>query len=219
MRTSTVILCAGLTLSARPWMGAAQETSGPIPHSPTPPQHQPFATAGLDANKDSVIDSTELANASTALKALDLNGNGSLEMDEIQPLLPHARTRPPGPSAHVRRPPQPVPAAEADSIAPPPPPPHADAEGKPLPPMAPPVPVIVMALDANQDGIVDAAELASAPVALEALDKNGDGQLTAHEYNPQRQPGPRKVLRHRRSGSGQDAQSGPEHRSVPHAHE
>jgi hypothetical protein len=85
--------------------------------------------------------------------------------------------------------------------------------------MAPPVPVIVTALDVSQDGIVDAAELANAPVALEALDKNEDGRLTADEYNPQRQPGSRKVLRHQSDRSGQDQQVGPEHHPVPHAHE
>jgi len=49
----------------------------------------------------------------------------------------------------------------------------------------PPSPVI-MALDANHDGIIDAAEIANAPAALKTLDKNGDGKLTPDELRPQR---------------------------------
>jgi Ca2+-binding EF-hand superfamily protein len=37
------------------------------------------------------------------------------------------------------------------------------------------------ALDANGDGILDANEIASAPMALARLDKNGDGQITSDE--------------------------------------
>jgi hypothetical protein len=47
----------------------------------------------------------------------------------------------------------------------------------------PPLP-IVMALDTNHDGIIDAAEIANAPAALKTLDKNGDGVLTPDEYLP-----------------------------------
>jgi hypothetical protein len=46
----------------------------------------------------------------------------------------------------------------------------------------PPTPLIVKALDANGDGIIDAAEIANAPAALKKLDKNGDGVLTRDEY-------------------------------------
>ncbi|MGA2138807.1 MAG: EF-hand domain-containing protein [Verrucomicrobiia bacterium] len=37
---------------------------------------------------------------------------------------------------------------------------------------------IIDALDANHDGIIDAAEIANAPAALKTLDKNKDGQLS-----------------------------------------
>ena len=47
----------------------------------------------------------------------------------------------------------------------------------------PPLP-IVMALDANHDGVIDSNEIANASAALKSLDKNGDGQLTADEYLP-----------------------------------
>ena len=46
----------------------------------------------------------------------------------------------------------------------------------------PPLPLIVRALDANGDGIIDANEIANAVAVLKTLDKNGDGQLTEDEY-------------------------------------
>jgi len=48
----------------------------------------------------------------------------------------------------------------------------------------PPPPLILIALDANHDGILDAAEIANASAALLKLDKNGDGQLTLDELCP-----------------------------------
>ncbi|MDB6018619.1 MAG: hand repeat-containing protein [Pedosphaera sp.] len=52
----------------------------------------------------------------------------------------------------------------------------------------PPSPVIGV-LDANHDGVIDAAELANASNALKQLDKNGDGQLTPDEFCPPRPDG------------------------------
>ena len=49
-----------------------------------------------------------------------------------------------------------------------------------------PVPPIFRVLDANQDGVISAAELANAPAALRKLDLNGDGMLTPDEYRPSR---------------------------------
>jgi hypothetical protein len=48
----------------------------------------------------------------------------------------------------------------------------------------PPMPkfLILKALDANGDGVIDATEIANASVVLKTLDKNGDGQLTRDEY-------------------------------------
>ena len=54
----------------------------------------------------------------------------------------------------------------------------------------PPHPPIEMALDANDDGHIDATEIANAPAALKKLDKNGDGRLTSDEYFPPRPGGP-----------------------------
>ena len=54
-------------------------------------------------------------------------------------------------------------------------------------PMASP---IITALDANQNGTIEADELAKAADALKSLDKNNDGKLSAEEYRPQMQGGP-----------------------------
>lgn len=47
----------------------------------------------------------------------------------------------------------------------------------------PPLP-LVLALDANHDGVISADEMANAGAALLTLDKNGDGKLTSDEYLP-----------------------------------
>ncbi len=54
--------------------------------------------------------------------------------------------------------------------------------------MRPPMPLIA-ALDKNNDGVIDAAEIANASAALKALDKNGDGQITRDELMPPRPEG------------------------------
>ena len=52
-----------------------------------------------------------------------------------------------------------------------------------------PISPILLALDLNGDGILDAGELAAASQSLLKLDKNGDGQLTPDEYRPPRPDG------------------------------
>jgi len=52
----------------------------------------------------------------------------------------------------------------------------------------PPSP-LMEALDANHDGVIDAAEIANASAALKSLDKNGDGKLTQDELRPPRPQG------------------------------
>lgn len=59
-----------------------------------PPKH-PLETA-LDANGDGVIDATEIANASAALKKLDKNGDGKLTEDEYRPMRPQGGPGGPG---------------------------------------------------------------------------------------------------------------------------
>jgi EF hand len=47
---------------------------------------------------------------------------------------------------------------------------------------------LMLALDTNHDGVIDADEIANAPAALKTLDKNGDGTLTQDELRPPRPP-------------------------------
>jgi len=49
-----------------------------------------------------------------------------------------------------------------------------------------PMPPLMMALDANKDGEIDATEMANAAVALKTLDKNQDGKLSGDEIRPAR---------------------------------
>jgi hypothetical protein len=57
-------------------------------HRPPPP-----IMAALDANHDGVIDADEIANASTALKTLDKNGDGKLTQDELRPPRPEGQSQ------------------------------------------------------------------------------------------------------------------------------
>jgi len=81
----------------------------------------------------------------------------------------------------------------------------------PKPPNAPndghrrPLPAIVLALDTNHDGIIDAGEIANAPAALKTLDKNGDGILSPGEMGPPRPPRNRPD----HAGPGPDSGAGP----------
>lgn len=50
----------------------------------------------------------------------------------------------------------------------------------------PPKPLVDLALDADGDEVLSAAEIASAPAALRKLDRNRDGKLTPGEYRPPR---------------------------------
>ena len=50
-------------------------------------------------------------------------------------------------------------------------------------------PPIMMALDTNKDGKLDAAEIANAAKALKTLDKNNDGELTQDEIGGPRRGG------------------------------
>ncbi len=111
----------------------------------------------LDNDQDGVISAEEIANAPSNLKSLDVNGDSKITVDDCK-LLP----RPAG-----------APMPPADRPAPP-----ADTDHpRPLNP-------IMLALDANQDGELSAAEIANATTSLKALDLNKDGKLTPDEYRP-----------------------------------
>lgn len=53
-----------------------------------------------------------------------------------------------------------------------------------------PKPLIMSALDTNQDGVISALEIDRAVAALKTLDKNKDGKLTGDEYIPPRPGNP-----------------------------
>jgi hypothetical protein len=93
-----IILSALLATSALATL--AQDGSGaPVdrPHrGPGGPGHRPPPfIAALDANKDGVIDATELANAPAALAKLDKNGDGQITLDELRPPRPADAPEPP----------------------------------------------------------------------------------------------------------------------------
>jgi hypothetical protein len=72
---------------------------------------------------------------------------------------------------------------------------------------------LVLALDADHDGVISAEEIANASAALKTLDKNNDGKLTEDEIRPPRPGGPdgppRGEFRGRR-GEGPPGEGPPE---------
>lgn len=79
------------------------ETGNAPARRPGPP-----LVAALDANHDGVIDATEISNATTALKALDKNGDGQITRDEVGGRGPGG-PRGGGPEGARKRRPQPEP--------------------------------------------------------------------------------------------------------------
>lgn len=59
------------------------QDSDPGQGHPRPHRGGPPMAAVLDANKDGVLDASEIANASAALLTLDKNGDGQLTADEL----------------------------------------------------------------------------------------------------------------------------------------
>jgi hypothetical protein len=145
MKTNMKLTLALLALGASALIAGAQPGGGPPMKGHRPPP-LPLVTV-LDADRNGVIDSNEMANASAALLTLDKNSDGQLTTDEYLP-------------------PKPPQAGKSDGNFQPPPSP------------------VIKALDANQDGIISADEIANAPAALKTLDTNGDGQLTREELRP-----------------------------------
>jgi hypothetical protein len=68
----------------------------------------------LDGNKDGIIDATEIARASEALKKLDKNGDGKITQEEFRPQRPAGAGGPGGQGGQGGHPPggQPRPNAE-----------------------------------------------------------------------------------------------------------
>jgi|SRR5882724_2784653 len=114
MKTTMKTVLVLLALSASALIVNAQDAGGPPPGGGRPYQGGPGGPGGpggrrmppsplmeaLDANHDGVIDATEIANASAALKTLDKNGDGKLTQDELRPHRPpggpDGQGRPPG---------------------------------------------------------------------------------------------------------------------------
>ena len=76
----------------------------------------------------------------------------------------------------------------------------------------PAAPLVVATLDANHDGIIDAAEIKNASAALRSLDTNADGKLTSAEL---RRPRPTRsesaatkprAMKKRSSAEGSEAE-------------
>ena len=110
----------------------------------------------LDADKNGELSSAEIANAPISLKHLDLNDDGIYTIEELRPFRP---------------------ARPADAPARPVGAPVRGAHARPQLP-------VMLALDANADGVISAPEIANAVASLKALDANGDGMLTHDELRP-----------------------------------
>ncbi len=112
----------------------------------------------LDADKNGELSAAEITGASAALKALDTDADGAVSTAELRgnrPGRPAGSTTPP-----------------ADRPARP-----EGAGSRPLDP-------VMLALDANSDHALSAAEIANASASLKALDANSDGKLTRDELHP-----------------------------------
>ena len=111
----------------------------------------------LDVDRNGELSAAEIANASAAILALDTNKDGMISPDELRPVRPADAPTPPA----------------GDPSRP---------EGAPGHPR--PIDPVMLALDANGDGTLSAAEIANAPASLAALDTNKDGKLTFDELRP-----------------------------------
>jgi uncharacterized protein (DUF2141 family) len=84
-KSNMLIMALGLSVSTALAQGQPGRPGG-SPRGGRPPM--PPIMAALDTNRDSVIDSNEIANAAAALKTLDKNGDGKLSSDELMPKPP-----------------------------------------------------------------------------------------------------------------------------------
>jgi uncharacterized protein YuzE len=116
----------------------------------------------LDADKNGELSAIEIANAPASLRTLDANGDGSVTRDDLKASRPaNAPERPvkAQPGGPGRR------SGSTD-------------RGRTAPPA-------MLALDADQDGALSAAEIGNATASLSALDANKDGKLTREELRPE----------------------------------
>lgn len=113
----------------------------------------------LDADKNGEISAAEIDRAPAALAALDKDGDSKVSLDELRLARP---ARPEG-----APPPADAPTHRM----------HRADHPRPLDPF-------MLALDADTDGALSAAEIGNAVASLKALDANSDGKLTRDELRP-----------------------------------
>ena len=132
------------------------------------PQEATAAFLAMDADGDGALAATELGSQFQSLLArADADGDGAASEAEILALMTAEAE---GPADREQG------EAGGREAAPP----GAGGEGRPPRPAIP----LMAALDADGDGAVSGAELASAAQALRALDGDGDGRLTPDELRP-----------------------------------
>lgn len=161
LATTAVLSAQTQTTPEEGQRGHGRGRGGPGGHGGFGRGGHPIVRA-LDADKDGELSATELANASASIRALDKNGDGNVSIDEFRPARPAD-----------------APELPADAPARKGPPPGADGTTRTRP--SDPV---MLALDANSDHALSAAEIANATASLKALDANGDGKLTRDELHP-----------------------------------
>ena len=196
--TLALALPASLTFAQRPGGGPPPPPPGGVPPGPPPDQgggnhphgNRPPKDGGdkdrpdkppvpplihtLDSDHDGIISAAEIKAAPDTLKALDKNKDGKLTPDEFMGRPPGgpppAGPQGGGPNAGGNAKPANKPFTVQNL---------GDGHGQPPRPPAPP---LVVALDADHDGVISADEIADAAKALLTLDKNDDGQLGPVEY-------------------------------------
>lgn len=126
------------------------------PHGPG--RGSPIVRA-LDADKNRELSAEEIANAPAALRVLDRDNDGSISVADFRPTdVPERPARKERPDADTGKG-------------------RAPGRGRPVDP-------VMLALDANGDRALSAAEIANATASLRALDANSDGKLTPDELRP-----------------------------------
>ena len=182
-------------------------------HGPPHGRHPvPAIIKALDANGDGVIDSDEMKNAGDALKSLDKDGDGKLTREEYMgppPPRPDGKDDKRGKGDQGDQPPPPPPdGGKDDQGGPPPPGDDGPRDGQQGPPHHHP-PLIIGALDANHDKVIDASEIANATKVLKGLDKNGDGKLTPDEFMGKPPQPPQGGQKDSKAASGPGSQTHP----------
>ena len=168
-------IIAGLSLGAAAVLSAQTTTTSDGPSGPRRSGHGPGhggpggpgrgghpIVRALDTDKNRELSAAEIANAPASLRALDKNNDGSVSFADLRPERPaDAPERP----ARKQRP--------DDTTATE----RGPGRGRPVDP-------VMLALDADGDRALSAAEINNASNSLKALDGNSDGKLTSDELRP-----------------------------------